>query len=249
MQLIYDLIYTNLEVFKKTNRLLASHHLLMYVGLIYVPLLWAASMLAASLPFFGGMVWFLALAAVFSNYFHLIDLATKGYKTDWQDVRDGFRVFTRKIFNILFILWVIDFGVELLLMPLLPPLVGFWVGQVYWWGSLLILNALPEVLYQKSYGDIEAIKYAFEFEKRNLVTWYVPNALVLGLAFMTYNWLIARGMQLFSGLSFAVTSAAILVLVLLLTQLLMAYVMLYRGLLFNKLDTTSRQRRLIKIKH
>jgi len=227
---------------------MAEHDILMYVGLIYIPFLWIANFVAQSLPLFGGMVWFLAVAMVLSDYFYLIDLATKGYKTGWKDVKDGFMVFTRKMFNILFILWVVNFGVNLLILPLLPGFLQVIVALLYWGGSLLLLNALPEVLYQKPHSDIEAIKYAWEFQKTNLAPWYVPNVIMIAMLFGG-SLLIGPATALFSGLPAALASAGITVVLLILAQLAVGYMMLYRGLLFNKLDTTSRQRRLMKMTH
>ena len=114
--------------------------------------------------------------------------------------------------------------------------------------TFLLLNALPEVLYQKQHSDIEAIKYAWQFQKRNLVTWYVPNVLMIGLM-LSLGLLFGPATRLFSNLPTALASAAITVVMLIVAQFLMGYFMLYRGLLFNKLDTTSRQRRTMKITH
>ena len=248
MHILYDLWHTNVEVFKRTNKLMAEHDILMYVGLIYIPFLFAANYVASLLPLFGGMLWFFSIAVVLSDYFYLIDLATKGYKTGWSDVKDGVFVFSRKVFNILFILWVVDFGVKLLVLPLLPGFLAVIVLVVYWGGTFLLLNALPEVLYQKQHSDIEAIKYAWQFQKRNLVTWYVPNVLMIGLM-LSLGLLFGPATRLFSNLPTALASAAITVVMLIVAQFLMGYFMLYRGLLFNKLDTTSRQRRTMKITH
>lgn len=249
MHWLYDIWQTNKNIFIKTNKLMGEHPLLMYIGLVYIPILAAAVYAASAIRFFGGMILAFAIAAVLSNYFHLIDLAIKGYRTAWQDVREGFFVYSRKLFNILFILYVANFGVNLLIMPLLPGLLKVLVGLILWNGLLLVLNALPEVIYQKPYGEVDSLKYALSFERKNLLAWYVPNLALYGLVIGTQMLVLKYLMPWAGQLPGPVALGVVIVSLLLISQFVLAYWMLYRGQLFHLLDTTSRQRRIMKITH
>lgn len=249
MHWLYDLWQTNKKIFIKTNKLMGEHALLMYVGLVYIPILWAASLASSMIPIFGGMVLAFAIAAVLSNYFHLIDLAIKGYRTSWQDVREGFMVYARKLFNVLFILYVAFLGIDLLIMPLLPGVIGGWLSIILWNGLLLVLNALPEVLYQKRYGELDSLQYAMAFERKNLLTWYVPNLLIYGGVVGTQALVFQYLLPWANRLPGPVAVGVVIVSLLLLVQFVLAYWMLYRGQLFQLLDTTTRQRRIMKITH
>lgn len=249
MHWLFDIWQTNKKIFTKTNQLMGEHTLLMYVGLVYIPILWAASYAASTIRFLGGMILAFAIAAVLSNYFHLIDLAIKGYRTNWQDVREGFLVYARKLFNVLFIFYVAFIGVNLLVLPLLPGAIGAWLGIILWNGLLLVLNVLPEVLYQKRYGEIDSIKFALTFERKNLLSWFVPNLLIYGAVVGTQTLVVRYLLPWAYRLPGPLAIGIVIVSLLLIVQFVLAYWMLYRGQLFQLLDTTTRQRRIMKITH
>lgn len=248
MKILTDILHTNIWTLKKTNKLIGEHHLLMYVGLIYGPLLWAMLYLASNLPLFGGMIEFLAYALVFSNYFYLINRATAGYSTNWQDVKDGFGAYMRKIFGLLFVFWVANYGVTLFVFPLLGPLMGNLLGILIYGGCFIIFNALPETIYKKDFGEIDSIRYGIDFLKGNWIDWFVPNGLLIGANIGIWVGIFKGLPIVFGTLPFAVASALTIVVAILVLQLTVGYTMLYRGLLFTRLDSTTRQKRLMQIK-
>lgn len=248
MKILTDILHTNLWTIKKTNKLIGEHHLLMYVGLIYGPLLWAMLFLADRLPLFGGLIEFLAYALVFSNYFYLINRATAGYSTDWQDVKDGFGAYMRKVFGLLFVFWVGFYGVDLFVFPLLKPLMGSLIVILIYGGTFIIFNGLPETIYKKDFGEMDSLRYSIDFLKGNWIDWFVPNVLLIGTNIGIWYGIFSGLPMVFGALPFAVASALTIVIAILVLQLTMGYTMLYRGLLFTRLDTTTRQKRLMQIR-
>lgn len=247
MLILKDLILTNLMVFKKTNALIAKHHLLMYVGLIYGPLLYAANVLGNLLPLFGGMVIFLSYAMVLSNYFHLMHLATSGYKTDWEDIKDGFFKYSRQIFGLLFLFYVAFIGLNWFVIPMLPGLLGLWFLLIVIFLVVVLLNALPEVIYLKNFGELDSIQYAWSFLKTNALDWGVPMVLLLGFNLAVYRMVQWLNVTLLGNLPGAVAQALLLVVMIIVFQFSLGYTMIYRGLLFTRLDKTTRQKRVMQV--
>jgi hypothetical protein len=248
MRLLMDLINTNTYTFKKANKLIQDHHVLMYVGLVYAPLLWAMLTFAGMLPLFGGLVTFLAYALILSNYFYLIERATAGYSTDWQDIRNGFGAYMRKIFGILFIFWVANYGVRLFVLPLFPGMLALVAALAVLLLTFILFNALPEVIYKKDFAEVDSIRYTFEFEKRNIIEWYIPNILLIALNYGVWRAVTAINALILPSLPQTVAQALSLVIVIIVLQFTIGYTMLYRGVLFKRLDTTTRQKRLMQVK-
>lgn len=246
MKILLDLFDTNYTAFKKTNKLIGEHHLLMYVGLIYGPLVFATSYLGSMLPLFGLIVTLLGYALVLSNYFYLIDRATSGYKTEWDDVKNGFTVYMRKIFGIMFIFWVANLLIQLLVVPLVSGFIGFALSLLFMIACFVVFNALPEVTYKKHHSEMDSVKYSMNFVKVNLLEWYVPNILLFAANYFIYQGLMIGFSKVFVNLPSAVAQSLSIVVLIVVLQFTLGYTMIYRGLLFSRLDSTTRQKRMFQ---
>jgi len=107
---------------------------------------------------------------------------------------------------------------------------------------LILLNALPETIYQKYYSSSESIKYAFDFFKENWLNWFIPNvvffALLYALEGINFTSLFMPSINILGGISLSE------IVEYLISQVIFSFMMIYRGYLFQLLSTSTRRKRM-----
>jgi archaellum biogenesis protein FlaJ (TadC family) len=138
---------------------------------------------------------------------------------------------------VLFVLWVANYGISLLLMPILNAMNLGFVLYAFYIFVFLILNPLPEMIYQRHYSEPETLMKSVEFSRENVISWFVPNS-VLIVALLAVRGLI-------NGLLAPVGSSLLILLVMSVVSAgLISFGMIYRGYLFDILYKTTRRKRL-----
>lgn len=182
-------------------------------------------------------------AALISNYLHLIDRILIRGTFDFDDFKAGFTVYLRKVYIVAFMVFVFNFGLGILARPLtfMHPLFGFLIPLA---NLLLIvlLNPLPEVLYQKFYSEWDSVVFSFRFIKTDWFNWLVPNLLFGAVIFAVYRvialWLLPVVWQIPLGGYYLYLLVQSVIL-----QAFVALMMIYRAFLFRELSTSSRRKR------
>lgn len=101
--------------------------------------------------------------------------------------------------------------------------------------AMIVLNALPETLYLEEYDGYNSIIKSVEFLKDNVLNWGLPNLIILILIYIYSN-----GVSMLNGLNFSeLKSIAESVLVI----LIMGIYLVYRGMVFEILNGSSRRKR------
>ncbi len=242
MNIIQDIIGVNKEIIPKGIKLTLNNWPIIFTGLVYALVLGILWRVAFMFSILAGIIITLVQGALFSNYLYLIENIILYGKIDLDDFKKGFKVYLGKIYGILVVIWFVNYGAGLFLRPILNIRLGF----ISLWSILIIaafilLNCLPEVIYRKHYQVADSFTYAFEFMKENWLDWLLPNVVLLG----TFVVLTGSGLNpsaiLGRGL-FSLSTQSIIGFVI--AQLLLSFIMVYRGLLFNILSTTSRRKRM-----
>jgi hypothetical protein len=122
---------------------------------------------------------------------------------------------------------------------------------VYGLVVVVVLNALPEVLYRHRTDSLAAIQEAFDFTIKNWVEWFLPLALVLAplLSYSLINALaILSGGFVLLPIQIAIISISTLLDEFALVGIALAIIagtwfMVFRGFLFNELALSSRRKR------
>ncbi len=228
------------KAFVQSFKYFINNSIFMIVGAVMIIAIIAIHFLTAPLPLFGYLIRAIAESACFSSYLYIITRASLGYNVDWDDVKTGLYVHTRVILGVIilnnFILIVL---VQFLFVPL--PVIF-----VYLLALAFFINALPEVISNKGYYVIDSIKYTFEFEKRNVLLWYIPNIIVI-LIFVLLQSFLSIGIYAFGG-NISIKLAAVIIVLLLIFQFVGAILMLFRQLLFRILDSGEYKRRFHVVK-
>lgn len=245
MSVIQDIMVTNKAVIKRSNKALQNNPGLLLVGAVYLIAVMVVAQLAGMFGIFGGLIMTLFQSAVFSNYLFLMNRIIRVGSFTPEDFQMGFKVYFRKVWVVLLIIWVAQYAVALLSQPfgLFLPAAGLvtLIANVI---AFVVLNPLPETLYQKHLGEMDSFIYAFKFIKENWIDWFVPNVILGGACYGLYYGINMVFSTALSGFPFAVRTSLSIVLIAILVQAILGYMMVYRGFLFEMLSTTTRRKRL-----
>ena len=137
-----------------------------------------------------------------------------------------FKPFALKIIQVGFVIYI----AQLILRPIA---VNFY--SIITIIAMIVLNALPETLYLEEYDEYNSIIKSVEFLKDNVLNWGLPNLIILVLIYIYSN-----GVSMLNGLNFSeLKSIAESVVVI----LIMGIYLVYRGMLFEILNGSSRRKR------
>lgn len=245
MNYIQDFIYVNKQTIEKSVQGISKNWAIIFTGLFYSTMSILVNTLMGFIfagPFgiIGGFISYFVQSAIISNYLYLLYNIINYNRFNLNDFKQGFMYFIWKIYGVLFIIYLAQ-----ILLSMLSNILGtgayilnLLIGLI----ALVVLNALPETIYLKSYSPTETLMYAFEFMKENWFNWLLPNILFIGLLyFLTGNLLI----DLFNtGISFSMNLSARTIFVYLAGQLIFSFMMIYRGNLYKLLSTSTRRKRM-----
>lgn len=254
MEFLKDIIYINKTAIKKAIDLFLKNWLMIFTGLIYITIMAIARII--SVPFFyvpilnivAGVIIYLLSASLISSYFYVLYGIIKYERFEFKDIKRGFRVYLNEITRVLFIGWIASILAFNLIVPILSNSLGGYLDPQTLTNIIMIIvfiaiNPLPEVIYQKSYTGLDGIKYTFEFMKENWIEWVVPNVILLGLLYIVTGKVITSLFSTGISLSLGVLSIRD-ILFYLIGQVIFSFTMIYRGVIFDILSTSTRRKRM-----
>jgi hypothetical protein len=212
---------------------LAGNWAIVFAPLAYGVILAVAAVIFSFLGFVGRMMVTAVAAACASSGLYLIENIVRGGKVVPNDLVKGFSVYLWEILGIAFILW--------LPMTLLSrvaysmpqgPLVILIVQILLY----VVLNAVPELIYQSRVSGLALLSASYEFIFENWLEWLLPNLLLLAAAYLLKDWLMGLVVYLpFYLWSFLIPFAF---------GLFLLFLMIFRGFLFSELSGTTRRSRV-----
>lgn len=214
---------------------------------------------AASLGILGGFLLGAANAFSMGMFLALVEQAVLSTRTMvWNDIWSSTGQYFWDVITIGFMIWVplqvLELGMQA--NPYGPLIVSGVFLLLF-----LLLNPVPEILYQRHYGgSLETLKESYEFVMENWIEWFLPLAIILAPFGLTFFFMISSqggriGLDFFQflRLPFSILTSGFLylgmsssmasILVVLLTPLGMVFMMLFRGHLFSSLYGSSRRQR------
>ncbi|QUH24390.1 hypothetical protein [Serpentinicella alkaliphila] len=239
MDILTDILYTNKKIIKNSFKGLIDNWPIIFTGLFYSFATLLLYMVAPAFGILGGLLSVIVTSALISNYLYLLNRIVKNNRFSFHDFKDGFSIYLRKIWTIFFFGYVASLGLRYFILPILPigiyPIISLL--------TVIVLNALPESIYQKYYDPWETITYAVEFIKENVIEWVVPNIILIGVMYITTGNLLTNIFNYYISIFTIFTSPSGIVFYLI-GQLWFSYMMIYRGFLFELLSTSTRRKRL-----
>lgn len=249
MEILKDTINVNKQTIKKTFHSLMKNWMIIFTGIAYVIINMVIfnvvfRLFTGVLSIIAGLIAAVVSAGMISNYLYLLYNVINYDRITFQDFKDGFGYFLRKVYGVFFFAWIGSMLISTIGGMFGPNRVI--LDLIISFSVLILLNALPETIYLKSMDPMGSIMYSFDFIKDNWYNWLIPNAILyFSLYVITGNIItnlfttsIPVGM-LFGGAN---------IIKYLVGQLLFSFTMIYRGHLFKLLSTSNRRKRMFMSK-
>jgi hypothetical protein len=206
-----------------------------FAPVAYGIILTLAGVVAGPLGIVGGLVYSLVSSACASSGLYLVKNMVEGGKTDINDFLNGFLVYWGELITFFFILWLPMWAAANVLGGV-PN--GWLIYLLLRLGLFVLLNAVPEMIYQGRVSGLELIGASYSFIVENWIEWLVPNLILFAAGYLFLDF--------FASLLFGLPVMVQLFVAALVLGLLLAYFMTFRGFLFSQLHGTTRRSRIYR---
>lgn len=238
MNFITDLLITSKLALGKAVTIVGKCPACFLLAVPYIIMYNFAAMLVGSLGIFGGIILYIFECGLISSYLYFINEIMHYGKFDFSHLRFSLGTYFSKVMGVLFIFWVANLFLSIIMNGLAAVIgaLAFWVMFLINLAIFIAINPVPEIIYHKSYNEVESIQAALAFIKENALNWLFPNLLLAGLIYFIG---MMAGQSLptsMSGGSFGLAMQAIL-------GATLTPIMVFRGYLYEVLSTSSRRKR------
>lgn len=244
MSIFQDFININKEVLPKTIKSFTKNWMMIFAGLAYLVINIVAFtiiniLFVGPLRIIAGFVNAFIIAATLSNYLYLLYNVIYFDHISIEKFKYGFKAFLRPVYSVLIIGWIASYFLNV--FGIISPVGAMSISSLASLIIFIVLNALPETLYQKNYNGMETIIYSMEFFKDNIINWAVPNAIFYIILFLVTGNISTDVLPT----SFAAVSFLnpFMLVSGVLGQIIFTFMMMYRGHLYKILSTSTKRKR------
>jgi hypothetical protein len=219
--------------------------------LLYATVIQIARGLLAQLGMAGGFLLGFVVASLISSYLHLLSLAVADQRIRLTDLRESFGARFWDVVSVLFAVWVIQLGVELVTSSagdhgrIISVLVGLTM--------VVFFNAVPELIYlaRGQFRSFALLMESGRFISAHWPEWLGPTALMAAILLAPFG-LIQHGTaaeRLLNMQSLFSLDGLVLVIVAMplwlkpIMLLFLTWAMVFRGLLFAALASGTARKR------
>lgn len=173
----------------------------------------------------------LAMYFGFSSYLFFAAGIVANQRVDLADLKKSFLAYFWSLMGLFFVLWIVEIILGAVLAQNPNRMVILRGVDLL---AFIVLNPAPEIIYLKgTRGGMDTISRSVKFIQENWIEWFVPNLLV---GFGVW-WLGTRASQL---------PTAVAIVAALFAGALFHVVMVFRGNLFEALDSSTHRQRMYK---
>jgi hypothetical protein len=217
---------------RRSLEAVSKNWIVSFAPLAYGFILSVTVSIVAPLGLIGGLILGLVSQACVSSGLYLIENIVRMGKANFDDFVKGFTVYLWELVRISFILWIPLRVISIALSGVPNGGLIFLFIQI---ALYVLLNPVPEFIYQTRASGIELLGASYNFIVENWIEWFVPNIALTLLAYFLLNML--------SFLAFSLPGFAQFFLVTFGLGLCLTYIMVFRGFLFAELHGTTRRSR------
>ncbi|MEE8612914.1 MAG: hypothetical protein V3S85_02145 [Nitrospirales bacterium] len=222
---------------KRSAQLMRENWAVVFAPFAYSVFLSVAGIFLIPFGLVGGLLLLLASNACMSSGLHLLENILNSRKADFNDFFKGFTVYLWEIVRIAFILWIPMMLVSSVLTPIPNGNIIVMFIQI---ALYIILNAVPELIYQSRASGIELLVASYYFIIENWPEWFAPNIIITFA-----GWVL---MQALNPLASVLAAPLHLFIIASLIGFFLTYLMIFRGLLFSELNGSNRRARVYRYK-
>lgn len=224
-----------------------------WVGLLpflYGPVFFLCATFTAPLGIIGGLITGFVLAMCVSSYLYFIEGVVNGNRMHLNELIESWRPHFGSVINILFLFFIIQYALAFLTPP--GDATAMILASLIELILLIILNPIPEIIYQGRSDGLAMLQESVEFLRANGVEWFLPFIVLAVVSAFVLPLPLLEGPLQFGRLTFPTTVGGIPQgsLVGLLWSAVSAFllfgIMIFRGLLFRALSGTTRRQRLFR---
>lgn len=238
MQIVQATLWLYATAFKRALECVAKNWVVSFAPAAYsVGLTVVLSLVAPLGGLVGGILFSLASQACVSSGLYLVKNMIETGKANFNDFLNGFTVYILELITIAFILWI---PLRVLESALAGEPNGALIIRLIQLALYILLNAVPELIYQTRTTGIELISASYNFIVENWIEWLIPNLVLIAGGYFLVHFI--------SLLLFGLPGFVQLFLYAFIAGLLLAYVMTFRGFLFAELHGTTRRSRIYRYK-
>ncbi len=223
--------------FTRSGQLVRENWAVVFAPLAYSVFLSVAGIFLIPFGLVGGLLLLLASNACMSSGLHLLENILNSRKADVNDFLKGFTVYLWEIVRISFILWI---PMMLVSSAMVQTPNGDIIIMFIQIALYIILNAVPELIYQSRASGVELLVASYHFIIENWPEWFAPNIIITFA-----GWAL---MQALNPLASVLASPFHIVIIASLIGFFLTYLMIFRGLLFSELNGSNRRARVYRYK-
>jgi hypothetical protein len=235
MQIFQVTLWMYANALRRSAQSVSKNWVVSLAPIVYGIILAIVASIVAPLGIIGGLLFSLASQACVSSGLFLIKQLVDGNKAGFNDFLNGFTVFLWELLGIAFILWI---PLRVLSMGLAGTANGDLIYFLIKLVLYILLNPVPEFIYQTRASSLELISASYNFIVENWIEWLVPNIVLLAVGYFL--------LAMLEPLLFSLPPFVALFLYAFLAGLALTYVMIFRGFLFAQLHGTTRRSRLYR---
>jgi hypothetical protein len=235
MQILQVTLWMYTTALRRSLECLRRNWVVSFAPVVYGIGLSVIGTLVAPLGIIGGFLYSIASSACASSALFLIKNMVETGKADVNDFLNGFTVYLWDVITIGFILWIPMWALATGLASLPNGALIYFLIQL---GLYIILNAVPELIYQSRTSGLELIGASYNFIVENWIEWLIPNLILFAVGYLLLNFVgsLFFGMPGFVQLFFYAFVLGIC----------LTYLMTFRGFLFAQLYGTTRRSRIYR---
>ena len=215
----------------------------------YLLILLVVAQFAAALGRIGSFILGFALAMCSGSYLYFISEVVQGKRVLPRELVDSWRPYWSPVLTMLFFVFILRIALGVLVVPSQSSQTILSLINLV---LLIILNPLPEIIYQGRSAGFAMLQESLDFLWDNGVEWFVPllglalvSAVVLPLSVLAAPLEIGR-LSFPTLLDDLLSGSPAALLVAGLNAGLLYALMVFRGLLFRKLSDNSRRQRMYR---
>lgn len=245
MRIIEDIILVQKYCIKNASKSLIKNWPIIFTGFVYMTLNIVAiivinTLFRGVLSLLAGIIFAIVSSSLISNFLYLLSNIINTNRITLQNYKDGFTYYLWEIYGVFFLIWIASY-----LLSAISGILGWQSGyfvNLLRIIALILLNALPETIYQKNYSVYENVLYTFEFIKENWINWFLPNIVFFAVLYFLTDTIYAELFTIYIGLPGEVSLESIIRYII--AQTIFSFMMIYRGYLFKILSTSTRRKRM-----